>query len=86
MKTNKSLKPNRLTLAIRAAMSPQALTGAALVLAASQSHGDVIPVTKACTLVRTIVASNNGTTVTGHYRKGLGPDTIVLVSSCLPIS
>ncbi len=78
MKTNKLFKANKLTLAIRAAMSPQALTGAALVLAASQSDAAVIPVTKACTLVRAIVAANNDTTATGHCRKGLGPDTIVL--------
>jgi hypothetical protein len=38
MKTNQLLKPNRLTLAIRAAISAQALTGAALVLAAPVSR------------------------------------------------
>jgi hypothetical protein len=78
MKTNKLLKPNRLTLAVRAAMNPKSLTGAALVLAASQSHAAVINVGGACTLVRAIVAANNDTMATGHCRKGLGPDTIVL--------
>jgi hypothetical protein len=35
MKTKKLLKPNKLTLAVRAAMSPQGLTGAALGVAGS---------------------------------------------------
>ena len=55
------MKANKLTLAIRAAMSPQALTGAALVLAASQSDAAVINVGGACRLVRAIVAANNDT-------------------------
>jgi hypothetical protein len=77
MKTNKLLKPSKLTLAICAAMSPQALTGAALVLAGSQADAAVIPVTKACTLVKAIVAANNDTTANG-CRKGGGADAIVL--------
>ncbi len=52
-------------------MSPQTLTGAALVLAASQSHAAVINVGGAYTLVRAIVAVNNDTTVT---RGGLVED------------
>ena len=72
------MKANKLTLALRTAMSPQALTGTALVLAASQSHAAVSNVGEACTLVRAIVAANNDTTATGHCRKELGPDTIVL--------
>jgi hypothetical protein len=58
------MKPNKLTLAIRAVMSAQALTGASLVLAASQAHAAVINVGGACTLVRAIVAANNDTTAT----------------------
>ena len=77
MRTNKLWKPNRLTLAIHAAMSPQALTGAALVLAARQAHAAVINVGGACTLVRAIVAANNDTTANG-CRKGSGADAIVL--------
>jgi hypothetical protein len=72
------MKPNKLTLAIRAAMNPKTLTGAALVLAATQADAAVINVGGACTLVRAMVAANNDTTATGHCRKGLGPDTIVL--------
>jgi hypothetical protein len=42
------MKLSKLTLAVRAAMSPQALTGAALVLAASQSHAAGTKYTSAC--------------------------------------
>jgi hypothetical protein len=58
------MKANKLMLAVRAAMNPQALTDAALVLAASQPHAAVINVGGACTLVRAIVAANNDTTAT----------------------
>jgi hypothetical protein len=75
------MKPNKLTLAVRAAMNPKTLTGAALVLAATQADAAVINVGGACTLVRAIVAANNDTTATGGCRKGLGPDTIVLPHS-----
>ena len=66
-------------------MRPQTLTAVALVLAASQAHAAVIPVTKACTLLRAISAANNDTTATGHCRKGVGPDTIVLPHSSVQV-
>ncbi len=69
MKTNKLLNPSKLALAVRAAMNPQALAGAALVLAVSQSHAAVINVGGACTLVRAIVAANNDTTTAWLMRK-----------------
>ncbi len=63
------MKLNKLTLAVRAAMSPKTLTGAALVLAASQADAAVINVGGACTLVRAIVAANNDTTTAWLMRK-----------------
>ena len=59
MKTNKLLKPNRLPLAVRAAMNPKVLRGATLVLAGCQANAAVINVSGTCTLVRPSVAATS---------------------------
>jgi hypothetical protein len=58
----------------------RSLAGLALLLALGQTPAlaATINVGGTCTLVRAINAANNGTTASGHCRKGSGADTIVL--------
>jgi hypothetical protein len=58
----------------------RSLGGLALLLALGQAPllAATINVGGTCTLVRAINAANNGTTASGHCRKGSGADTIVL--------
>ncbi len=85
MKTNKLLKPNKLTLAIRAAMSPQALAGAALVVAASQADAAEINVDEACTFIRAVNAANHDSDAHSSCARESGPATkfILFSNTCI---